>query len=602
VRRAALAFFGLAVICALAGPATGQQSPRWEQYFEEEGGTITLDVRDRSLLDVVNFIRDKTSVNIIVSAEAEQTKVTLSVRDLHWFAVLKLASEKAECIVVAEGKNLVKVEKPPQVTFEFDDADIRKVISMIAAYSGANIVVGQEVQGTVTVRLNRVPWRSALDTVVKTLGFVVVEDDRSILRVTDPGRLIEQLETRVFTFRFVRPPPMYVAKITTEVSDGSLKAPSDDIEKEFRLLAAFRNAVKPEGDLEYIRSTNSVVATGTAPKLDKLEELIAQVDTEPVMVGVDIHFAVTKNTDFLDVGIDPGEKGFRSSIDFGSMQHRLPFNLGEGGWEDRISVEGELKPGGDVNSNGPLPVAAGTGFTFGKLDFTGAQFTLRLLKRDVSTRIVQAPKILTLDNQAATLFVGETIRYAQTTAESNQQGGLQFSIQEASESPAKEGFQLFVIPHVIPGTNKVMMTVIPQQESLTGTSTEQPGFNIFRGGTGANEVQIALPQTASSTVVTHMLLESGETAVLGGLLTDVDSKTVNRIPLLSDIPILGYLFKNEQTSKTKDHLIIMVTPQIMQGAAERRAALSEELRLRHEQIQDEWGKIAADAEKDPKEE
>lgn len=580
----------LLAVTALSGRAAAENVPSVDQLNPEEGGTLTLDVKDRPLKDVVDYIRDKTRVNIIVSPDAEAEKVTINVKDLHWLKTLELVAEHAECILVQDGPNLIKVEKPPQVAFEFQDADIRKVISVIAAYAGANVVVGSEVTGTITVRLNQVPWRSALDTVVKTLGFVVVEDDRNILRVTDPSRLVQQLETRVYTFRYVRPPAPYRAHIKTDVQIDSVRAPSEDYEKEFNLLKAFRAAVEPEGKLEYVPTSNSIVVTGTAPKLDKLRQLIEQVDVEPVMVGVDLQFVTTSNTDFLDVGVDPGDNGWRISNSLGSMITRLPFTLGRGGWEDTISAQGVPGPSGDIIGTGPDPLSSG-GFTFGTLDFTGVQSTLRLLKRDVSSRIVQAPRILTLDNQSATIFVGETIRYARTRAESSQQGGLQFSIEEAENSPVQTGFQLLVLPHVIPGEREIIMTVIPQQKSLTGTSTELPGFNIFRSGTGANEVQIALPQEASSTVVTHMKLESGETAVIGGLLTDAEAKTVNKIPLIGDLPIVGHLFKNERNNKTKDNLIILITPHILKGAAERRAILTDEMRMHTQRIRDEWEKI-----------
>jgi type IV pilus assembly protein PilQ len=596
-RRRNHAFRGIATmglillaVVAFVVPASAQTAPKKEQLISEEGGNITLDVKDRALKDVVEYFRDKTSVNIIVSPEAEGEKVTLTIKDLYWLKALELVAEHAECILEQDGPKLIHVRKPPQVSFDFQDADVRKVISVIAAYSGANIVVGQEVQGTVTVRLNQVPWRSALETVVKTLGFVVVEDDRNILRVTDPARLEQQLETRVYSFRYVRPPAPYRAHIKTDVQLDSVRAPTDDVEKEFTLLKAFRASVMPEGSLEYISSSNSVVVTGTSPKLDKLEELIQQVDIEPVMVGVDIQFVTTKNTDFLEVGMDPGESGMVISNALGGMTTRLPFTLGRGGWEDTISAQGIPGPSGDIIGTGPDPLGAG-GFTFGTLDFTGVQNTLRLLKRDVSSRLVQAPRILTLDNQSATIFVGETIRYARTTAESSQQGGLQYSIDEADNSPVQTGFQLLVLPHVIPGEKKIMMTVIPQQKGLTGTSPEQPGFNVFRSGSGANEVQIALPQESSSTVVTHMMLDSGETAVIGGLLTDSEAKTERRVPYLSDIPVIGALFKYEQNSKTKDNLIILITPHILKGAAERRAVLSEEMRRHTDKIRDEWEKI-----------
>jgi len=203
---------------------------------------------------------------------------------------------------------------------------------------------------------------------------------------------------------------------------------------------------------------------------------------------------------------------------------------------------------------------------------------------------VQAPKLIALDNQEATIFVGETIRFAQTTASSNQSGGLTFSIDEADNSPVQVGFQLLMIPHVIPDRDQVIMTIIPQQRSLVG---EDDGFRTFTTGVGGTQgVQtIQLPQEQSSTVVTNMKLDNGQTALIGGLLQDSDSLTVNKVPFLGDIPILGYLFRDEHRSKTKGNLVIFVTPTIVRDTQHMRDLVVNELRDRQDRIESELNDI-----------
>ncbi len=544
-------------------------------------GKVTLDVVDRPLKDVVDYVRDLTVVNLFVSAEAEAQKVTIVVRDMPWRTFLELVAEKTGCVIDARDPSVIKIERPPRVTFSFEDTEVKKVIQLIADYSGANIVIAPHVEGLVNVSLRDIPWRDALETIVKTLGYVVVEEDRGILRIMSPSMLIEQMETRVFIFKYVRPPEPIVAKIETEVSEGGVPIPDADVEKEFTLLKAFRAAVAPDGTLEYIKATNAIVVTAPRPKLARLEELIKQVDVEPQQVFVNIQFVSTTNTDFLDYGVDPGSGGIGASITGGAMAHRLPFNLNKGGLLERIAAE----------PDGPLPLAAGTGFRFGELSFEQTQLTLRLLKQDETSRFIQAPKLIALDNHVATIFVGETIRYARTEAESSQAGGLQFSIDEADGSPVQTGFQMLVIPHVIPGENRVMMTVIPQSKRLTGTSTTLPGFDEFRSGAGANEVSILLPREQSSTVVTHMILESGQTAVLGGLLTDRDSENKQGIPFLGDLPIFGFLFSNTTHSITKDHLMIFITPRIIRNPDKVRGALQRELDDRRKAIEEEFDRV-----------
>ena len=310
----------------------------------------------------------------------------------------------------------------------------------------------------------------------------------------------------------------------------------------------------------------------------------------PAQVFVDVKFITTRNSDLLDVGIGPGESGIKVDMSFGKMEHHLPFNLGNGGFEDRLSsFRGDASKG--ESKFGPLPVTdAAKAFTFGTLDFTGTALALNLVKNDVTSRIVQAPKLIALDNQEATIFVGETIRYARTTASSNQSGGLEFSIDEADNSPVQTGFQLLMIPHVIPDKDEVMMTIIPQQRSLSGPDG---GFRRFITGTGGStgQQEILLPQEQSSTVVTNMKLENGQTAVIGGLLQDSDSLEINKVPFLGDVPILGYLFRNERTEKRKTNLIIFVTPTIVRDSQSMRDLVVNELRNRQNRIDEELNDI-----------
>jgi type IV pilus assembly protein PilQ len=573
-----------------AVPAFGQDAPAKSANADEKGkgsGEISIDVVEKPMKDVVAFIQDKTDVNLVLAKEAEEIPVTVRLHNLPWREALEVIVERAGAQIDERTPNLLRIEKPPHVHFEFQNADVREVIKLVADMAGANIVVGREVEGTITLALRDVPWRVALDTIVKTLDFIVVQEERGILRIVSPASLKAQLETRIFPLRFVRPRSPYRPLIETQVSKNSVTAPVDTVEameKEFNILKAFNQAVAPEGSVTYIKETNSLIATGTPPKLANLDKLIGRLDVEPAQVFVDVKFITTQNTDLLDISVGPGKTGIQANMTFGTMEHHLPFNLGNGGWEDHISSF--RTPSGDY---GPLPTTNPMPFTFGTLDFTGTQFALSLLKTDVTSRIVQAPKLIALDNQEATIFVGETIRFAQTTASSNQSGGLTFSIDEAENSPVQVGFQLLMIPHVIPDRDQVIMTIIPQQRSLVG---EDDGFRTFTTGTSGDGIQvIQLPQEQSSTVVTNMKLDNGQTALIGGLLQDNDSLTVNKVPFLGDIPLIGYLFRDEHKSKTKGNLVIFVTPTIVRDTQHMRDLVVNELRERQDRIESELNDI-----------
>ena len=120
---------------------------------------LTLRLKDRLLKDVVDTIRKKVGVNIIMDDGIDET-VSIDLEDVHWRTALGLVVEKAGCVMTEQGRNLIKVEKPPRVYFSFQNAPIQQVIDTIAKISGANIVVAPEVQGAISLRL-RPPRRPA---------------------------------------------------------------------------------------------------------------------------------------------------------------------------------------------------------------------------------------------------------------------------------------------------------------------------------------------------------------------------------------------------------------------------------------------------------
>jgi len=150
---------------------------------------------------------------------------------------------------------------------------------------------------------------------------------------------------------------------------------------------------------------------------------------------------------------------------------------------------------------------------------------------------------------------------------------------------------MLVRPYVIPGSSKIMMEVIPKETSLSGDSggtvLAPAGFDIFTVGAAGLQGTIALPRTRSSTMVTKMMLESGQTAVIGGLATDVDAKTVSRVPFISRIPILGELFKYKTESRDRRSLVIFVTPTLVHSSEDTEYLLQQELNRRHTRLHDE---------------
>ncbi|MBM3960305.1 MAG: hypothetical protein FJ306_00140 [Planctomycetes bacterium] len=583
---------GLAALLSLAvchaqdpaqQPQPQQQQPAAQQPKPEEirseaesdrSSRLTLRLKDRDLREVVASIRKKANANIIIDPAIEAT-VTIDLQDVPWRSALTLVAEQARCIVSEADGGVLRVENPPKTTFSFENTDIQKVIDTIAKISGANIAVAPEVKGTVTVRLKNIPWRDALESVVKTLGYVVVEEKRGILRVVPPSNVQQDLVSETFQLRFVRPSSTYVPFIqSTYIDDLRNRQPMQPGQTMFTLIDTLKQMLTPQvGTIDYVSEQNFIVVKDTRPVIENIRRTLDLIDTEPAQVQLDIRFVTTTNEDVLEVGINPGGSGWTASLGLGQIPTNLPFNLGQGGWDDRLVAN----PTGDNSGQGSGPFADETrnagettvpNVVFGALNFQQVTATLRLLKRDTRSELVQAPQIVTLDHQPATIFVGEAIRYAQARVEQGQAGGLLLALEEGDESPVSIGFQLLTTPHVVPGTDKIVMQVIPQRTSLSGTGNSPlapAGFDVFTIGSGGSEGVIALPRVASSTLSTTVLLRSGQTAVLGGLKSKTQSETITKLPLLGDIPVLGYLFKGKSRQDTMTTLLVFITPELIRS-------------------------------------
>ncbi|MEQ1630804.1 MAG: hypothetical protein ABL997_00430 [Planctomycetota bacterium] len=552
----------------------GQGDDIETQAMGDRASRLTLRLKDRDLRDVIASIRRKANVNIIMEPGIEAT-VSIDLADVHWRQALDLVAEQAECVVTELDGGVLKVEKPPRCTFAFENADIGMVIDTISKISGANIMTAPEVKGQISLRLKNIPWRDTLDAAVKTLGFVVIED-RGILRVVSASKVQQDLVFEAIPLRYVRPRSHYVPFLASEyvlnMQPRNVQGMGQGQQAiQFTLLESLQRMTTPDiGSIDYDDVQNVMLIKDTRPVVDEIKRIVSLIDIEPAQIYLDVKFVTTTNEDVLDIGISPGGNGYTAILGLGQIPTRLPFDLGAGGWDDSIIA--------NDTGTGPFvdPVANGNVTTtvpnvvFGKLDFTQVTATLRLLKKDARSEITQAPKIVALDHQPATIFVGEAVRYAQSRVEQGQAGGLLLALEEGDDSPVNVGFQLLATPHVVPGTDKVILEVIPQRTALTGTgtgsATSPAGFDVFSLGSGGQEGTIALPRVGSSTIATKLLLRSGQTAVLGGLVSETQTETEIKLPLLGDIPILGYLFKNKQTQDVKSNLIVFITPNLIRSA------------------------------------
>lgn len=556
------------------------------EEFQVDKELIDIDVTSRPFSEIIDGIAEHTHQDIIYDEEEmEQVLVTIRLTRVPWRAALTRIAEEYKCVIEEDEYGIITITRPPVVTMDLDGADIKDVINYIAQVADENIVLSPNVTGKVSLRLKEVPWKDALHTITTNNGFVLIRAKGNIYRVVRPVDIKQQLETEIFSLRYIRPKSEY----TANMSGSHFKRQRAKVEAkktEFTLLTALKAVLSKGGQISYDNITNTLVITDSRPQLEKMKEIIRMLDREPRQVFIDVKFVRTTNTDIFDFGVDVGENGIRISQTFGSLSTRFPFTVGRGGFEDSIAAAPESvteAPGTGLPTTYPSnPIS------FGVLDFSQTSFTLRLMKRDVRSKIIQAPKIVTLDHHEATIFVGRSVSFASSEIQQNDNGSSTVQLQEAPESPAQEGFQMLVAPHTLQDTNKLQLTIIVSNDQLTGsTSPTVNGFNRFETA----GVAIDLPESTRQVLITHMILESGQTAVLGGLMTVNQTETVNKVPFFGDIPYVGYFFKNKVVRKDKQDLFIFLTPRIVQTSDITRENLETEVREDTERHSAEYSTI-----------
>jgi type II secretory pathway component HofQ len=144
--------------------------------------TITFEAKERPISDILDHIRSIVGVNVLLAPGIDDT-ITLKLTDVPWRDALDIVSEKAGCIVIEKSAKIFRVEKPPRVTFSFTDEDIKLVINAIAQSAGADVIIAPDVEGKVNMHVENIPWKDALENVIKTLGYHMVEEERGVLRV-----------------------------------------------------------------------------------------------------------------------------------------------------------------------------------------------------------------------------------------------------------------------------------------------------------------------------------------------------------------------------------------------------------------------------------
>ena len=550
---------------------------------------VTMDFRNARVEEIVEeFRRQVRTINFVIDLKNVPEEFRIDdfvVRNEPWRTALKVFAEKAELTLRDESATLISISRPPRVTFNFQRADIKTVIDLIGRLSNASIIMNSSpsggVAGTVTMSVNNLPWFDVLAAVCKTFNYTTVKEDSGIIRIVTIDELNRQMEHKFFPLKFISGPPIYVASMAEgKYHKGNpLKPPAtiEDISKQFMLLRLLESMLTRSvdgrtvlGSLQYDHESNTIAVTDTAIALAEIERTIKALDVQPAQVIIDLKYVSTVNDDLLTFGMNytfGGEEGMTFTTQPSPPIRIDPTTVASGTVTEAPFTQGGL---GKLTrlpfGLGREPITTDTLF-FTRFDMLA---TFRAFKRDRYSKLMQMPFISMKDNTASTIFVGEEVPYAESKIEQTSNGGLALTIGEGSRSPVKIGFQLMVIAKVKKESNQVELTIIPQNEFLSGVSAAPglvPGFERFTisgAGTVGGALTIDLPRISNTTLMTTLLIENGRTAILGGLKTERTSYEDKKIPFLGDLPLIDFLFKQRNDSIRKETLLIFVTPTIIQ--------------------------------------
>jgi type IV pilus assembly protein PilQ len=453
----------------------------------------------------------------------------------------------------------------PPITVTFQDTDIRDVIASFAAFSGRTIVVGKDVQGTVTAEIRNQPWDVALRAILSGQGLAASEDAISgIITVDSYANILnrqasEPLLTQLISINYARA-HMLVPTIQQLLQKDCPQVPSSgNVQNNARPSCVARGLVAADS------TTNTLIITETASRLADVLQYVRSLDVRTPQVGIKAKIIFVNRTNIEDIGLSY-DLGTGTDQFFSQLVKRpdpatlkpidtngdgVPDALGGGTpfQGDRILLGGNaLSAIANANArviNPALSVVFST--ALGKFQLTSFLDALQ----EVRLADLQAePSIVTLDNRQASIQVGQEIPIRVLDANVGVAGGgaTPSAVPRATVQMKQVGIILTVTPHIT--NNRQILLLLHAENSDAQLAASDVGF-IFGKQSGD----------------TQLLVGDGETAVIGGLTVTQTTQSKSGIPLLVDLPIIGRLFGETRTSDEKRDLLILVTPHIIDDGA-----------------------------------
>ncbi len=512
----------------------------------QDGKTLVVDLKDASISDELSRTLDATKLNTpvaTISSYQESTKpasvrVLVKLSDKTPYEVKEengtlnfdfhipppaaaLAAVKKQAAEETEKKGYTG----KKIDLDMMDANVTDVLRLLAEVSNLNIVASDDVKGTISLRLKNVPWDQAFDIILKSKDLDSLAEG-NVIRVAPAAKIRQERESFLAS-----------KKAQEKLEDLEVKFIPVNYANSADLIKQVKGVLTERGSVEGDTRTNTLIVKDVRLGIAEADNLIQKLDTRVPQVLIEARIVEAKSSFSRDLGIQWGVDyqtgGNVSTNTFGSSTatgqvpptHTAPaFATKNGSKNFAVNL-----PVTGTNALGAL------GFVLGKAGNNPLILDLKLSAGESEGRLktISRPRITTVDNKEAKIEQGESIPFETTSA-----AGTETKFIEANLS-------LTVTPHITPDGSVIMK------------------IKATRNAIGSFRTSSGQPSIDKKESTTEVLVKDGETTVIGGIVVSSKNDNDKGIPVLKDIPILGWLFKSKSVLDTQEELLIFITPTIV---------------------------------------
>jgi len=517
---------------------------------------------------------------------------------LRWI-VLVVAVVSLTGAGVASGQNAVEGAATTQftnstlVTINVDNGPMTQVLNAFSRQSGRNIVIGSEVTGNVTLRVTDKPWQDALDVILKPYGYdyymvgdtiIICSKDKlpkdvplykgvpgsstNVVQVAPSVKLEDPLEVKVFTLRFLDASDvedLIRNQISPRGKIGKLVARSQSWKEQAGTVGIQSTSSESLGRLQRLQEDSvqvrgkTLVVVDTQDVINKVQAMLAKIDKMPAQVQIEAKFVEVSANLLRDIGVEWGSGADGSGKMLGTSGASSLYAAGG------RQISGGVKPDSfkpqSSTLSGTSPFNAGLSLAFQKLTDLQFEVLLHLLEEDASYKMLSAPKVMTMDNQDAVILVGQKLPIISSTIGAGDTPGTTKTT-TMLERYEDIGIKLKVLPQVCEDNN-INLIVHPSVRELLGYQSGSASASAGTEVSGAS-----YPIIAAREAETHVVVKSGQTIVIGGMMRDKKQNTQIKVPFLGSIPLLGALFRRDTVNTEKIELLIFLTATVRESAEE----------------------------------